>query len=42
MLLLGKPWVEKISFEWGEKMSEVTWDDVGSDEMREPVVDDQK
>lgn len=42
MLLLGKPCVEKISLEWGEKMSDVTCDDVGRDEMREPVVDDQK
>lgn len=40
MLLSGKPCVERISFEWGEKIKDVTCDAVGREEIREPVVED--
>jgi hypothetical protein len=40
MLLSGNPCVARISFEWFDQMSEVTWDEVGSEESLAPVVDD--
>lgn len=37
MLCSGKPWVERISLEWGDQMREVTWEAVGREEVRAPV-----
>ncbi len=40
MWLSGKPCVERISLEWGDQTREVTWDEVGREERRAPVVED--
>jgi hypothetical protein len=42
ILLSGNPCVARISLEWFDQMREVTWDEVGREERRAPVVDDQK
>lgn len=41
-LLEGYPCVESNSFEWGDQMSDVTWSSVLMDDVRAPVVEDQK
>jgi hypothetical protein len=44
MTMLHSEWpcVDKISFEWGDQTRDVTWEVVGKDAVRAPVVEDQK